>query len=200
MPEGATGRIPSLPPSIPRRRSWGRRVVGASVLRAMGWRVVGSWPDLPRFVVVVAPHTSNWDFVVGFAAYLALEIDASWLGKHTLFRWPAGPLLRYFGGIPVVRTQATNVVDLHVREFQSRDQLIFVVAPEGTRKRTPEWKSGFYRIATGAGVPILPVALDFGARLVRLLPAFEPTGDYAADLPQIKANFTREMARCPDGY
>lgn len=200
MPEALAARIPQLPPSIPRRRSWVRSLVGTTVLRAMGWRVVGNWPDLPRFVVVVAPHTSNWDFVVGFAAYLALEIDASWLGKHTLFRWPAGPILRYFGGIPVVRTQATNVVDLHVQEFQARDQLIFVVAPEGTRKRTPEWKSGFYRIATGAGVPVLPVALDFGSRLIRLLPAFEPTGDYAADLPRIKAPFTREMARRPEGF
>lgn len=166
----------------------------------MGWRITGAFPDLRKFVVIVAPHTSNWDFIVGFAAYLAIELDASWLGKHTIFRWPFGALFRYFGGIPVVRSQAANVVDLHVREFNAREHLVFVIAPEGTRKRIPEWKSGFYRIAVGAGVAIVPVALDFGQRLIRILPPFTPTSDYEADLGQLKANFTRDMARRPEGF
>jgi 1-acyl-sn-glycerol-3-phosphate acyltransferase len=200
MPEGGASRLPDLPAAIPRRRSWGRRTFGRLILRAMGWRVEGTLPDLRKFVIIVAPHTSNWDFVVGFAVYLAIEIEASWLGKHTLFRWPLGPILRYFGGIPVVRTQATNVVQLHVEEFQRREQLVVVVAPEGTRKRTSDWKSGFYRMAQGAGVPIAPVALDFPHRLVRFLPLFEPTGDYAVDLPRLKANYHAGMAKIPAGY
>ena len=166
----------------------------------MGWHIEGNFPDLGRMVVIVAPHTSNWDFVVGFAAYLAIELDASWLGKHTLFRGPAGPLLKHFGGIPVERTRATNVVDLHVAEFARRERLVFVVAPEGTRKRTAEWKSGFYRIAVGADVPVVPVALDFSRRVIAILPPFNPSGDYATDLPVLKANFTPGMARYPDNY
>ncbi|MBL8983104.1 MAG: lysophospholipid acyltransferase family protein [Gemmatimonadetes bacterium] len=200
MPEAVAGSGPILPPSVPRRRSLGRRLIGSAVLRAMGWRITGAFPDLRKFVVIVAPHTSNWDFIVGFAAYLAIELDASWLGKHTIFRWPFGALFRYFGGIPVVRSQAANVVDLHVREFNAREHLVFVIAPEGTRKRIPEWKSGFYRIAVGAGVAIVPVALDFGQRLIRILPPFTPTSDYEADLGQLKANFTRDMARRPEGF
>ncbi len=166
----------------------------------MGWRIDGSLPDLPKFVVIVAPHTSNWDFVVGFAVYLAIEIEASWLGKHTLFRWPAGPLFRHFGGIPVVRTQATNVVDLHVDEFRRRDRLVFVIAPEGTRRKTSGWKSGYYRIAVGAQVPIVPVALDFGTRTVRFFPPFAPTGNHEADLPAIQGHFQAGMARFPGNF
>jgi 1-acyl-sn-glycerol-3-phosphate acyltransferase len=199
MPE-PSGGIPELPPSIPRRRSAARRAVGRAVLRLLGWRLEGNLPDLPKFVVIVAPHTSNWDFVVGFAAYLAIEIEASWLGKHTLFRWPVGPVFRYFGGIPVVRTQATNVVDLHVEEFRRREQLVFVIAPEGTRKRIPAWKSGFYRIAVGAGVPIVPVALDFGARVVRFFPPVTPGGNYDADLALLRAHFHAGMARHPANF
>lgn len=177
-----------------------RRSVGVLALRMLRWRVDGNLPDVSRLVVIVAPHTSNWDFVVGFSAYLALQLDATWFGKHTLFRWPMGPVLRHFGGIPVVRTKATNVVDLYVREFGRRERMVLALAPEGTRRKVEGWRTGFYHIAVGAGVPIVPVALDYAARRVRILPAFVPTGDLVHDLVQLQANFTPAMARHPAGY
>jgi 1-acyl-sn-glycerol-3-phosphate acyltransferase len=169
--------------------------VGTAVLALLRWRVDGNFPDLRKFVVIVAPHTSNWDFVVGIAAYLALEIGATWFGKHTLFRWPLGPLLRSFGGIPVVRNRPTNVVDLYVAEFARRDRMVLAIAPEGTRSRVTEWKTGFYRIALGAGVPIVPVAFDFGTRAVRIFPPFAPTGNLEEDVAHLRGLFDRSMAR-----
>ncbi len=198
---GAAGLlVPPLPPSVPKRASAGRRFVGRTVLRLMGWRSAGALPDIPKFVVIVAPHTSNWDFVVGFAVYLAVEIDARWLGKHTLFRWPVGRLLRYFGGIPIERSHARNVVDLHVEEFQRRDRFVIAIAPEGTRTRTREWKSGFWRIASGAGVPVVPIALDYATRTVHFLQPLPPSGDYAADLTRLRSLFDARMARYPENY
>ena len=186
--------MPRLLPGVPAHRAPVRRAVGTAVLAILGWRVEGNFPGLRKFVVVVAPHTSNWDFVVGIAAYLALEIAATWFGKHTLFHWPLGPLLRSFGGIPVVRNRPTNVVDLYVAEFARRDRMVLAIAPEGTRSRVAEWKTGFYRIAVGAGAPIVPVALDFGTRTVRIFPPFAPTGNLKEDVALLRGLFDRSMA------
>lgn len=169
-------------------------------LAVMGWRVEGNFPDLGKLVLVVAPHTSNWDFVVGFAAYLALELSATWFGKHTLFRWPLGPILRHFGGIPIVRTRSTNVVALYIEEFAKRDRMVLAIAPEGTRTRVAEWKTGFYHIAVGAGVPIVPIAFDFGARLVRIFPPFMPSGNVEQDLAELRSRFVASMARRPENF
>jgi 1-acyl-sn-glycerol-3-phosphate acyltransferase len=166
----------------------------------MGWRIEGNLPDEPRLVIAVAPHTSNWDFVVGFSAYLALQLDATWFGKHTLFRWPLGPILRYFGGIPIVRTKAANVVDLYIHEFARRERMVLAIAPEGTRKKVAGWKTGFYHIAHGAGVPIVPVSLDFSTRRVRILAPMRPTGELERDLAALRANFRAAMAKHPENY
>ena len=192
--------VPRLPESVPRHRGAVRRAIGLAGLRILRWRVAGNLPDEPRMVIAVAPHTSNWDFVVGFMAYLALELQATWFGKHTLFRWPLGVIFRRFGGIPIERTRSANVVELYVREFERRDRMVLAIAPEGTRKRVPEWKSGFYHIAVGAGVPIVPVALDFSSRLVRILPPLHPTGDAERDIATLRARFQTTMARHPANY
>lgn len=166
----------------------------------MGWRVTGAFPDLSKFVVIVAPHTSNWDFVVGLLAYLAIEIDASWLGKHSIFRWPFGPMLRRFGGIPVDRASPHNVVEQSIAEFNRRDRLVLALAPEGTRRRVPSWRSGFYHIALGARVPIVTAALDFGNREFAVGPTYQPTGDYAADLALLASRFSVITPRRPEMY
>lgn len=166
----------------------------------MGWRFEGTIGDAPRHVLAVAPHTSNWDFIVGFSAYLALELEATWFGKHTLFRWPMGPLLRYFGGIPVERGRAGNVVDLYVAEFRRRDRMLLALAPEGTRKYVAGWKSGFYHIAVGAGAVITPVALDYSTRTVRIYPSVTPTGDMQADVSRIRGLYHAGMARFPTQF
>lgn len=181
-------------------RSPVRRALGVAGLALLGWRVEGNLPDLPKFVLIVAPHTSNWDFVVGFAAYLALELSATWFGKHTLFRWPLGPIFRYFGGIPIVRTRSTNMVALYIAEFAKRDQMVLAIAPEGTRAPVTEWKTGFYHIAIGAGVPIVPVAFDFASRVIRIFPPVSPSGNVERDVADLRSRFVPSMARRPGNF
>lgn len=174
------------------------RPVGRAVLRIAGWRIAGDLPAIPRFVACVAPHTSNWDFVVGYAAKMALGVRASWLGKHTLFFGPMGPLLRWMGGIPVDRRAAHGVVDQAAEWFRARPALVLGVAPEGTRRKVDRWKMGFYHIARIAGVPIVPVALDWGTRTVRVGAPFDPTGDEDADLQYLLAFYRRVRGRRPE--
>lgn len=192
--------FPSLPPLIPQVRGGVRRAIGTAGLRLLGWRIEGSFPNRPKIVIIVAPHTSNWDFVIGFLAYLALQLSATWFGKHTLFMWPFGLVLRHFGGIPVVRRQSASVVELYVAEFNRRDSMTLALAPEGTRRRVSEWKTGFYHIALGAGAVIVPVVLDYRARRVRIRPIVVPTGDIERDLVALRSPFQSAVARYPDKY
>ncbi|HJU72891.1 MAG TPA: lysophospholipid acyltransferase family protein [Gemmatimonadaceae bacterium] len=174
--------------------------LGALGLRLLGWRVTGAFPDRSKFVIIVAPHTSNWDFVVGFLAYLATGIDAAWFGKHSIFRWPFGPILRSFGGIPIERRSSHNVVEQSIAEFNRRQQFVLALAPEGTRRRVASWRSGFYYIALGAAVPIVTVSLDFAHRELLVGPAFTLTGDYAADLTRLATRFSDIRGRNPELY
>jgi len=185
---------------VPRQGSGFTAALGRALLSSGGWRIDGEMPDVAKAVIIVAPHTSNWDFVWGAAAKLALRLRVRFLGKHTLFEGPLAPLMRWLGGIPVDRRSPAGVVEQTLAAFADRRQLILAVAPEGTRRKVPAWKSGFYRIAVGATVPIVPVALDYQKRAVVLGAAFHPTGDYDADLPRIQAFFAPEMARRPDQY
>lgn len=191
--------LPSLPPSIPRRGGALGPWMGRTLLRLLGWKVIGNFPDLPRGVIIVAPHTSNWDFVVGFSAYLALDLHANWFGKHTIFVGPIGTLFRRFGGIPIHRESraAAQVVDVYASEFATRDRMYLAIAPEGTRKKVAEWKSGFYRIAHRAAVPIVPVALDFGRSRVIIGEPFTAGGDWEADKDRIRALYDGITARYP---
>ncbi|HZZ93091.1 MAG TPA: lysophospholipid acyltransferase family protein [Usitatibacter sp.] len=176
-------------PSFPRRDSPLLRSLGRGILRAMGWKIQGGLPELPRFVVIVAPHTSNWDFIVGMAAMFALDVKLSFLGKHTLFRGPGGPLLRAMGGIPVDRTASHGMVESAVAAFRRNDALVLAIAPEGTRKPVERLRSGFLHIARGAGVPILLASLDGAARCVRLGPVLDPAGDMEAQLASIERHY-----------
>jgi 1-acyl-sn-glycerol-3-phosphate acyltransferase len=159
-----------LGPQVPQSRSRFTRWLGLRLLRLAGWRFEGAMPDLPKFVCIVAHHTSNWDFPVGLAGKWALGFDPKWLGKHTLFVPPAGWFLRHIGGIPVDRASRANIVGQVLAEFAARDRFVLVLAPEGTRKRVAEWKSGFWHVARRAEVPIVCVALDWGRKVIRLGP------------------------------
>lgn len=165
------------------------RAVGHLVLRLLGWRVEGEVPDLPKFVIAVAPHTSNWDFVVGAAAMFALDLRLAFLGKHTLFRWPFGGLFRWMGGIPVDRTSPHGVVGASIEAFSRVERRILAIAPEGTRRHVGHFRSGFLQIARGARVPVLLASLDYAARVVRLGPAFDPGEDVEADRRRTEAFF-----------
>lgn len=187
-----------LPPAIPRTGGPLLRAFGRFAFRAIGWRFEGTLRDVPKQVAIVAPHTSNLDFFVGLFAKWALGLRASFLGKHTLFRPPLGWFMRAIGGIPVDRTASHNVVDQMVDVFAERDGLILVVAPEGTRKRSSGWKTGFYHIARGAGVPILCIAFDWGPRVIRFGPTIDPTGNLEADMATLRAAFARVTGRHPE--
>ena len=123
--------------------------------------MTGDLPNCSRLVVIVAPHTSNWDFVVGIAARLALRLRIHWLGKHTLFRGLFGRWMRRLGGIPINRSAAHGAVEQVIQQFQTHKSFLVGLSPEGTRKKVPQWKSGFYHIAVGAEVPILPIHFDY---------------------------------------
>lgn len=158
------------------------RWVGRTYFRISGWRIAGRFPTEPKCVAIVAPHTSNWDFPLGVAFLLAGDWRASWLGKHTLFKGYVGKVFRRIGGIPVDRSAPQGLVGECVRAFEAAEALLLAIAPEGTRKGVSKWRTGFYQIALGAKVPILPVAFDYKEHLIHLHPVFHPTGDLDADL------------------
>jgi 1-acyl-sn-glycerol-3-phosphate acyltransferase len=159
--------------------------VGRTVFRIMGWRIEGELPALDTFVVIGAHHTSNWDFVIFLAAKFMLRLNARWFGKHSIFRWPFGGLLKRWGGVPIRRDRQSNVVDQAVQAFRQQRQFMLVLSPEGTRKKVERWKTGFYHIARGAGVPVVLAALDYPGRRIVIGPAFQPTGDEAGDMRRI---------------
>jgi 1-acyl-sn-glycerol-3-phosphate acyltransferase len=163
--------------------------VGRTALKLMGWRIEGELPRLDKFVAIGAHHTSNWDFVIFIALKFVLRLNARWFGKHAIFRWPFGGLMRSWGGIPIQRHLSLNMVEQAIQGFQGNREFILVLSPEGTRRKVERWKMGFYHIALGAGVPIVPGALDFANRRVVIGPPFQPTGDAEADLKALLAFF-----------
>jgi 1-acyl-sn-glycerol-3-phosphate acyltransferase len=181
-------RVPPLPECLPRRGNAFSSAVARALLGASGWRIEGDFPPRPKLVAIVAPHTSNWDFVVGILAVFAIGIRVRFLAKHTLFanRWLGG-LMRWCGGMPVNRAAPQGLVPQVVEAIESADRVFLGITPAGTRSSTKPWKSGFYHIAVAARVPILPVVFDGAARTIRLLPPFEPSGNYDADLPKLLA-------------
>ena len=174
--------MPALPPSLPRRGNAASRFLGRATLAAAGWRIEGELPDRAKLVVIVAPHTSNWDFVIGIAAVFALGLRVRFLGKHTLFRPPLGWLMRWLGGTPVVRESPQGAVAQAAAMMSSEPSMVLGLAPAGTRTRGTPWRSGFWHIALATRAPILPVAFDGGRQAIRIFSPFETSGDYEADL------------------
>jgi len=187
--------LPQVGASVPRRGSAALRSFGSALLRVMGWQVRGEIPDLPKFVAAVAPHTSNWDFVVGIATMFALDLRITFIGKHTLFRWPLAGCMRWLGGVPVDRSASHGVVRDTVGAIDSAAQSVVAIAPQGTRARGARFKSGFLHIAKGARVPVVLVTLDYGERCVRFGPVFEPGDDVDADLARVQAFFANAKGR-----
>jgi 1-acyl-sn-glycerol-3-phosphate acyltransferase len=192
--------VPVLGNQVPQRGSAFTRALASVALRLTGWRFVGDFPNVPKFVLIVAPHTSNWDFPVGLMAMFALGLRCVVLGKHTLFRWPFGAFMRWLGLVPVDRSSAHNVVFQTSTLFRGRDRMVLIVSPEGTRRRLPKWRTGFWFVARGAGVPIVPIAFDYSTKAFRLFPPLLPTEDRDADFATLHSYFRAGMARHPDQY
>ena len=182
-------RILALPERIPRRGSRFWPAIGRAILGPLGWSIEGEVPNLPKFVIAVAPHTSNWDFLIGASAMFALDLRIAFLGKHTLFVWPFSVVLRWMGGIPVDRESPHGVVEESIRGFRASGSRVLAIAPEGTRKRVEHFKEGFLHIARGAEVPVVLVALDYGNKCVRMGPTIHPGADVRTDRERIVGYF-----------
>lgn len=160
-----------------------------AIYKLRGWRIEGRPPPVPKFVLVGAPHTSNWDFATFLGATHDFGVKPSFIGKHTLFRGPLKRFMYDMGGIPIDRSRRAHVVEQVIHAFHDRDELALVMAPEGSRHSDGRWKSGFYHIALGAGVPIVPAWIDRARRVGAIGPALVPSGDYRADLATLAAFF-----------
>lgn len=176
-----------LPAGIPQYAPNRWRAACAWWLRRCGWRLAGAFPDVPRLVLIVAPHSSWWDGVWGLLFKVALGIDIAFMGKRELFRGPLGWLLRRLGGIPVERSATHGVVEQMVARFRASPRLWLGIAPEGTRRPVAKWKSGFWHIARAAGVPILPVYFDYPSKTIGIGPLFDPGEDMDACLGALRA-------------
>jgi 1-acyl-sn-glycerol-3-phosphate acyltransferase len=186
--------IPEPGPSVPRRGGRIRAAIGRLVLRLLGWRIEGNLPDLPRMLVIAAPHSSNWDFVIGVALVFAMRLDIRFLGKAELFGGPLAPLMRWLGGTPVNREHPEGVVADAIKGFTGSPKFLLAMAPEGTRKPVEHWKTGFYRIALGAGVPIVPGFFDNARKRVGFGPPLTPTGNLAGDVERLRS-FYQHLTR-----
>lgn len=173
--------------------------LSAWLLRLWGWKVTGQYPrHVPKLVLIVAPHTSNWDFVVGVLVKWAYRLRANYVGKHTLFKGPFGALFRWLGGIPVDRTRRSNFVAAMADVFRQRDYLHLVLAPEGTRKKVERFRTGFYHIARTATVPIALCKFDWGKKEVHFEPQlFFPTDNESKDLAYLWNYFKDVVGRNP---
>jgi 1-acyl-sn-glycerol-3-phosphate acyltransferase len=169
--------------------SWITRIfrpVAYAWLKVTKMRVLGTMPNLPKYVIIGAPHRTNWDFPHTLAAGLHYGLGIHWMGKSQIFMWPFGGLMRRLGGIPVDRSKSNNAVTAMVEEFEKSERFHLVIPPEGTRSNVTRWKSGFYHIAVGAKVPIVIVFIDYTRRRVAIGDVFYPTGDYDADIIKIQ--------------
>ena len=181
--------------TMPRVRPWRW---AQRLLSWLGWRTDVVLPPGPKCVVIVYPHTSNWDFVYGYLAKLAVGLPVHWIGKDTLFRGPFDRLFRWMGGFPVNRREPTGLVRQLVREMEERPSLWLAIAPEGTRSRLDHWKSGFYRLALAAGVPVGLAFIDYPSRTVGLRSYVMLTGDEAADLARLREEYAGKTGKRPE--
>jgi 1-acyl-sn-glycerol-3-phosphate acyltransferase len=175
-----------------------RTLLARTFLRFTGWEAVGTRVADKKIIIAIAPHTSNWDLLYGLAVARILDANISWLGKDTAFWWPLGPLLRTLGGIPVRRDQPEELVEQIVRAFDEAETLSLAITPEATRSYTPYWKSGFYRIAKAADVPIQLGFIDYARHQAGLGPAITLTDDVRADMDKIRAFFADKVSHYPE--
>jgi 1-acyl-sn-glycerol-3-phosphate acyltransferase len=168
------------------------------VFRFAGWKPVGRRPDISRYVIIAAPHTSNWDFLYTLCLAFILEIKPFIMMKGDWFRWPLGPLLRWFGAIPVDRSKSTQVVARSIEAFHKHPRFVLLVPPAGTRSKVMYWKTGFYHIAMGANVPIVLGYLDYRRKVGGIGPIVQPTGNMERDMKIIKAFYSGITAKYPE--
>jgi 1-acyl-sn-glycerol-3-phosphate acyltransferase len=159
------------------------------LMRLIGWRVDGALPDIPKYVLIGAPHTSSWDFVLFLGIIFTLRANVRFMGKAEIFRKPFGWFFYYCGGVPVDRKKSTGLVEQMVDACNKSDRFILTITPEGTRHHVSEWKRGFYHIAKGAGIPIVIAVVDGKHKTCRIGQVFHPTDDIESDMKTITGFF-----------
>jgi 1-acyl-sn-glycerol-3-phosphate acyltransferase len=172
--------------------------IGRAYAWLLGWDVEGELPESGKFILVGAPHTSNWDFTFMLMVSFIYRVRVSWLGKDSLFKRPFDGIMRWLGGIPVQRESRHGVVEQIADRFRRAKNMVLVIAPAGTRKKLNHWKSGFYWIAYSAQVPILCGALDYGRKIATLGLSFVPTGDIKADMDRIRGFYVGVQGKYPE--
>ncbi len=162
------------------------RVLSRLILKLMGWKTAGEVPPVKKYVMIGYPHTSNWDTFIGLLIFTSMGVRLKWLGKHTLFKGPLGWLMRMVGGVPVVREKSQNFVQSAQQIFKENEEFVLTLSPEGTRKKTEYWRTGFYYIALGAGIPIAVAFLDYPRKTGGFGPLVWPSGNIVEDIEKIR--------------
>lgn len=170
------------------------------LLRIAGWKVNISVPDYPKCIICVAPHTSNWDFILGKLAYASVGRKAGFLMKESWFFFPLGCIFKALGGIPVPRKKGNSLVDSIIHRFDDSEKLTLAITPEGTRSRTDKWRYGFLHIAYGAKIPVLLGGIDYSTKDIVIERTFIPTGDAEADMRAIKDYYRPFKGKYPEKF
>lgn len=178
----------------------------AEILRALwlfffrltGWKIAGTMPNQHKFVLIAAPHTSNWDLPLMLSVALHFRARLHWMGKDSLFKGPFGWTMKALGGLPIDRSKKNDVVAQMVAQYTARKQLIIAIPPEGTRGKVNQWKTGFYHIAHGAGVPIVCGFLDYPNKTGGVSLNFMPSGDYDTDMQPVRAFYATVSGKFPE--
>jgi 1-acyl-sn-glycerol-3-phosphate acyltransferase len=174
------------------------RLFSRFFLKCIGWKIEGECPNIPKYVMIAAPHTSNWDFVIALAIIFVYRINIQIMMKDTWFFWPLGPIFRWLGVMPINRSNTINVVSQCIEDFRQNEEKRLMVPPSGTRKKVLYWKTGFYRIAHGAGVPIAMGFLDYRRKRGGIGPVFHPTGDIDRDMEIVRDFYLNISGKYPD--
>ncbi|WP_410210787.1 1-acyl-sn-glycerol-3-phosphate acyltransferase [Aquirhabdus sp.] len=190
--------VPVLGENIPQRGTVWSRQFWTNLVRLQGWKVLGEVPNIPKAVMIGAPHTSNQDGVIGLQMVLAMGLEIHLMAKNSLYRPPFRAAMNWLKMMPIDRTSSHGLVEQMCHAFDSHDKFWLGLAPEGTRDSSETWKSGFYRIAYAAKVPIVMVGFDFKNKNVKFLGCFEPSGDFDADLPKILAFYKNTSPANPE--
>ena len=177
-----------------------KKLIARSILKTTGWGFEGEIISDPKYVLIAAPHTTNWDLMYMLAIAFEYDIQLSWMGKAELFRGPGGPVMRALGGVPVKRDKARNLVQQMADEFDRRDKMVLAVPPEGTRSHRDHWKSGFYHIARAAGLRIVPGYLDYSRKIAGFGPALTPTDDIGRDMDVLREFYADKVGKYPEKF
>ena len=171
------------------------------IFRQKGWKIEGGIPSgIKKCVLIAAPHTSNWDFVYGIGALSEFKLDVKYLAKKELFRFPFKGMFESLGGLPVDRSKSNSMVDAMIKLVNSKEEIIVLIPPEGTRSKVQKWKTGFYHVALGSGVPIVLAYLDYERKIAGIGPVVMPSGNKAEDFQVISLFYKSITAKYPENY